>query len=98
MKTNERNDRTTINLRPHARLSRSDRLINTLRPLSYNVGNPDFDVVHVHIYDDQRRICMSLITASGTATFTMPISVAHEVGEGLASFAKKQEAIPAKER
>jgi hypothetical protein len=103
MTTNQRNtrnecsSRTTINLRPHPRpvSSRSDRIIDTLRPLSYAAGNPDLDVLHVQVFPEGRRIVLSLLTSAGTATFMMPAVLAHEVGDGLKWLAAQQETTPA---
>jgi hypothetical protein len=88
-------ERVTVPSRRSAS-KRRRRIINSLRPLSFEAdGNRDLDVLHIHLFDDQGRICVSLLTGSGTATFTMPVSLAHEVGDGLNWLATQQETTPA---
>jgi hypothetical protein len=79
-------DRTTVSLRPRSspRRSRRDRIIDRLRPLTYDAaGKSDLDIVHVHLFPEGARISLSLVTNTGTATFLMPPQLARELGDGL---------------
>jgi hypothetical protein len=95
-----RDPRTTLSLqerKPSRRAPRdrsgsiSPDRIDRFRPLTFSVAGNDLDVLHVLVFPEGARIVLSLMTARGTATFTMQPITAREVGDGLGWLARETE-------
>jgi hypothetical protein len=83
----DRTERTTVSLRQRKQsrrhIHRRDGVIDSFRPLTFAAAASDLDVQHVHVFPERGSIVLSLVTARGTATFSMPITLARKLGEGL---------------
>ena len=82
-------DRIAVRRRLHRQ--RRQRQITEMQPLSFSSDRSDLDCSVIHVFDTERGdIALSLQTARGSITVTLPLHLANDMAQGICKLIRQR--------